>query len=44
MNRREFLIASGSAPLLAQTVSPSPEIEWVDAKKLTVEGLGFKGD
>src|SRR5450432_979878 len=42
MNRRQFLIASGSAPLLAQTAAPAPELEWVDAKKLTVEGLGFK--
>jgi hypothetical protein len=42
MNRRQFLIASGSPPLLAQTAAPAPELEWVDAKKLTVEGLGFK--
>jgi hypothetical protein len=42
MNRRQFLIASGSAPLLAQTAAPAPELEWVDAKKLTVEGLGFR--
>lgn len=32
----------GGAPLLAQTQQPAPEIEWTDAKKLTVEGLGFK--
>jgi hypothetical protein len=52
MNRRQFLIATGliatsviattSVPLLAQTAAPAPELEWVDAKKLTVEGLGFK--
>jgi hypothetical protein len=42
MNRRQFLIASSSAPLLAQTVPPAPELQWVDAKKLTMEGLGFK--
>jgi hypothetical protein len=41
MNRRQFLIVSTSAPLLAQT-APAPELEWVDAKKLTVEGLAFK--
>src|ERR1700689_4450918 len=41
MNRRQFLIAA-SAPLLAQTTSPAPELEWVDARKLTIEGLGFK--
>ena len=42
MNRRQFLIASGSAPLLAQTAVPAHELDWVDARKLTVEGLGFK--
>src|ERR1700733_2086014 len=42
MNRRQFLIAFSSAPLLAQTAAPAPEVEWVDAKKLTVEGFGFK--
>jgi hypothetical protein len=42
MNRRQFLTAFSSAPLLAQTAAPGPEVEWVDAKKLTVEGLGFK--
>lgn len=44
MNRRHFLAALNSAPLLAQTPTPAPEpeLEWVDAKKLTVEGLGFK--
>jgi hypothetical protein len=42
MNRRQFLIASMSVPLLAQVAAPTTELEWVDAKKLTVEGLGFK--
>lgn len=42
MNRRQFFITLSSAPLLAQTAAPAPELEWVDAKKLTVEGLGFK--
>ena len=42
MNRREFFLALSSAPLLAQTAAPETELEWVDAKKLTVEGLGFK--
>ena len=42
MNRRQFFLALSSAPLLAQTAAPAPELEWVDAKKLTVEGLGFK--
>src|SRR3954467_13772381 len=42
MNRRHFLLALSSAPLLAQTPAPTTELDWVDAKKLTVEGLGFK--
>jgi hypothetical protein len=42
MNRRQFFLTLSSSPLLAQTVVPAPELEWVDAKKLTVEGLGFK--
>src|SRR3984957_4698719 len=42
MNRRQFLIAASSVPLLAQTTAPAPELEWGDAKKLTVEGRGFK--
>jgi GDSL-like lipase/acylhydrolase family protein/SGNH-like hydrolase/esterase family protein len=42
MNRRQFVLAMSSAPLLAQTPAPTPELEWVDARKLTVEGLGFK--
>ena len=42
MNRRQFLIVSSGTPLLAQTTAPAPGFEWVYAKKLTVEGLGFK--
>jgi hypothetical protein len=46
MNLRQVLLATSliaiSVPLLAQTTAPAPELEWVDAKKLTVEGLGFK--
>src|SRR5712692_7428771 len=42
MNRRQFFLAVSSAPLLGQTVASAPDLEWVDAKKLTVEGLGFK--
>jgi hypothetical protein len=42
MNRRQFVLALSSAPLLAQTPTPAPELVWVDARKLTVEGLGFK--
>src|SRR6202166_750410 len=42
MNRRQFFLTLSSAPLMAQTDAPTPELEWVDAKKLTVEGLGFK--
>src|SRR6476646_12242448 len=44
MNRRQFLLALSSAPLLAQTqtAAPASEWEWVDAKKLAVEGWGSK--
>src|ERR1700681_3582656 len=42
MNRRQFFLSMSSAPLLAQTAAPAPELEWVEARKLTVEGLGFK--
>src|SRR5437764_7825769 len=44
MNRRQFLFALSSAPVLAQaqTAAPAPELAWVDAKTLAVEGLGFK--
>src|SRR6476646_9857880 len=42
MNRRLFLLSLGSAPLLAQNPAPAPELEWHDAKGLTVEGLGFQ--
>lgn len=44
MNRRHFLYTLSSAPLLAQapTTRTTPDLDWVDARKLTVEGLGFK--
>ncbi len=43
MNRRHFLAALSSAPLLAQApAKPEPELDWHDAKTLRVEGLGFK--
>ena len=41
MNRRYFLY-SLSVPLLAQTPASEPELEWYDARKFTVEGLGFR--
>ena len=51
MNRRNFLVALGSTPLLAQDAPPKtrdavprpaePDLDWHDAKKFTVEGLGF---
>jgi len=41
INRRQFLFLSGSA-LLAQTPAALPELDWHDAKKFNVEGLGFK--
>jgi hypothetical protein len=42
MNRRHFLLSLSSVPLLAQTPAPAPELEWYDARKFTVEGLGFR--
>jgi hypothetical protein len=42
MNRRRFLLSLSSAPLLAQTPAPAPELDWYDARKFTVEGLGFR--
>src|SRR5437764_15397002 len=42
MKRRHFLYALSAAPLLAQTGATKPELDWVDARKLTVEGLGFR--
>jgi hypothetical protein len=42
MNRRQFLFTMSSTPLLAQTAAPAVELDWVDARTLTVEGLGFK--
>ncbi len=39
MNRRDFSLLLG-APLLAQQAPP--ELDWHDAKKFTVEGLGFR--
>lgn len=40
MTRRSFAGLAGGAVLMGQTAEP--ELEWHDAKKLTVEGLGFK--
>ena len=50
MKRRHFFLGLAAAPLLAQTQAPAPppaapptpDLDWVDARKLTVEGLGFK--
>jgi hypothetical protein len=41
MNRRHFLLSISSAQLLAQAPGPAPDLDWHDAKKFTVEGLGF---
>jgi hypothetical protein len=44
MNRRHFLATLGAAPLAAQTQTQAtePELDWHDARKFTIEGLGFK--
>lgn len=41
LNRRSFLLAATGAPLFAQTTAVPPDLEWHDARKLTVEGLGY---
>ncbi|MEP6538973.1 MAG: SGNH/GDSL hydrolase family protein [Bryobacteraceae bacterium] len=41
ISRRSLLWMLGGAPLLAQTPAAPPELDWHDAKKFTVEGLGF---
>jgi hypothetical protein len=42
MNRRHFLLSLSSVPLLAQTPAAATELDWHDARKFTVEGLGFR--
>jgi hypothetical protein len=39
LTRRSFSLLVGAAPLLAQE---KPEPDWYDARKFTVEGLGFR--
>ena len=41
IDRRNFLTLISGAPMLAQAPAPPPP-DWHDAKKFTVEGLGFK--
>ena len=53
MHRRTFLLSTASIPVFAQTPAAAPapapapapaqpELDWIDAKKLTVEGFGYK--
>src|SRR5689334_29260 len=42
INRRRFLGFLSGAPLLAQTPAAPVELDWHDAKKFTVEGLGYR--
>jgi hypothetical protein len=42
IDRRRFVFAVGAPALAAQAFSAAPEIEWRDARTLTVEGLGFR--
>lgn len=42
MNRRGFLFSLSSVPLLAQDAAAPPDLEWHDAKTLTIEGLGYR--
>jgi len=40
-DRRKFILLLGT-PLLAQPPATVPEMDWHDAKSLTVEGLGYR--
>src|SRR5436305_361540 len=42
INRRRFTLLLSTSPLLAQAPPTPPELDWHDAKKFTVEGLGYK--
>ncbi len=42
LNRRQFSLLLGNSALLAQTPATPPELDWHDARKFTVEGLGFR--
>ena len=42
LNRRQFSLLLGHSALLAQTPAAPPEMDWHDARKFTVEGLGFR--
>ena len=42
ISRREFSILLSGSTLMAQAPATPPELDWHDAKKFTVEGLGFK--
>jgi GDSL-like Lipase/Acylhydrolase family/N-terminus of Esterase_SGNH_hydro-type len=41
INRRRFLFLLSSSRLMAQAQAEPPELDWHDAKKFTVEGLGY---
>ena len=41
LTRRYFTSLLGARPLAAQAPAPAPELDWHDARKLTVEGLGY---
>jgi GDSL-like Lipase/Acylhydrolase family/N-terminus of Esterase_SGNH_hydro-type len=42
VDRRTFLLLVGSPLLAQQTPAPEPELDWHDAKSLTIEGLGYR--
>lgn len=42
MTRRAFGSVIGGGALLAQAPAAQVEVDWIDARKLTVEGLGFQ--
>ncbi|HEU0119895.1 MAG TPA: SGNH/GDSL hydrolase family protein [Bryobacteraceae bacterium] len=42
ITRRGFTWAFGAAAVWGQAETPAPDIDWIDARQLTIEGLGFK--
>jgi hypothetical protein len=41
ITRRHFASLLSTSPLLAQAPAAAPELDWHDARKFTVEGLGY---
>ncbi len=42
LNRRQFAFLLSGSSVMAQAPAAPPELEWYDARKFNVEGLGFR--